>query len=398
MNKIAVYLKFLISGLAFGIANVIPGVSGGTMLVVFGIYDKLTEAISGPKAIFKNFGFLLCFGLGAISGILGFAFVITYLFENFGVQTNMFFIGLILGSVPLVIRTATEKDKIKPLCAIPFIIGLVAVVGLTMLEGTGSAEPYSIVSSSTCEDEIFYHGKITITNNSDRTIDSWSIELTGDTHFDPIAKDAEGAVIEMHKSTMDTIKKLFGADIPDVFNTIRSEEGVQIAPHSEYTFTYMNYGSEINISDMELSVSYSMDVLFFFTMLVALFIAAVAMIIPGVSGSFVMMLLGVYSTVIAAIKDINLLIIIPCAVGALLGIILGARLVSGLIKRHGLMMYSAIMGLVIGSIYAILPSGFGFNLQTGYGFVALFGGILLSLLIDKIGKTDKKENTVNDSK
>ena len=109
MSKFVTYFRFFISGLAFGIANVIPGVSGGTMLVVFGIYDKLTEAISGIKSIFKNFGFLLCFALGAGGGILGFAFIITWLFENFDVQTNMYFIGLILGSVPLIVRTATDK-------------------------------------------------------------------------------------------------------------------------------------------------------------------------------------------------------------------------------------------------------------------------------------------------
>ena len=51
MKNFIQYLRFFITGLAFGIANVIPGVSGGTMLVIFGIYDKLTEAISGIKSI-----------------------------------------------------------------------------------------------------------------------------------------------------------------------------------------------------------------------------------------------------------------------------------------------------------------------------------------------------------
>lgn len=390
MKKIIQYIKVIISGLAFGIANVIPGVSGGTMLVVFGIYDKLTEAISGPKAIIKNIGFLLCFAAGAGTGILGFAFVITYLFENFGVQTNMFFIGLILGSVPLIVRTATVKDKVKPLCIVPFIIGLAAVVGLTMLEGAGTVEPYSFSVNSTQAENMYYSGTVTIKNNSDRTIDKWSIELIGDTFFDDIAKEATGANIVIHHSTMEMIKQIFGVDVPDRFNTIVSEDGVQIAPHSEYTFTYTNFGSEIKFEDMELSVSYAMDVGFFLTMMAALFIAAVAMIIPGVSGSFVMMLLGVYSTVIAAIKDLDFMII-PCAIGAVLGIVLGARLISTLLKKHSLMMYSVIMGLVIGSVYAILPAGFGFNLQTGYGFVALIGGVLLSTLIDKIGKSEPEE-------
>lgn len=96
-------------------------------------------------------------------------------------------------------------------------------------------------------------------------------------------------------------------------------------------------------------------------LLVCAFIAAVAMIIPGLSGSFVMMLLGVYNTVINAIqiKALNFYVIIPVGVGVLLGVILGAKLISTLIKKYKLMVYSVIMGLVIGSVYAILPSGFG---------------------------------------
>lgn len=389
MSKFATYFKFFISGLAFGIANVIPGVSGGTMLVVFGIYDKLTEAISGIKNIFKNIGFLISFALGAGTGILGFAYVITFLFNNFGIQTNMFFIGLILGGVPLIVRTATKDEKIKPLCIVPFILGLAAVVGLAIMEGAGSAEPYSF-SVETVKSDYIYTTEITIKNDSNRAIKEWSIELTGDDFFDPKTKNADGAEIVIHHSTMDKIKNIFG-DVPaNNFNMIESLDDTEIAPNSTYTFTVQN-NTEIKPEDMELSVSYAMSVGFFFTMLIALFIAAVAMIIPGVSGSFVMMLLGVYSTVLAALKDLDFAIIIPCAIGALLGIMLGARLISTLIKKHGLMMYSTIMGLVIGSVYTILPAGFGFNLQTGYGFVCLIFGILLSTIIDKCGKSDAEE-------
>ena len=386
MSKFVTYFRFFISGLAFGIANVIPGVSGGTMLVVFGIYDKLTEAISGIKSIFKNFGFLLCFALGAGGGILGFAFIITWLFENFGVQTNMYFIGLILGSVPLIVRTATEKEKIKPLCILPFVIGLAAVVGLAVLENTNTTEQYSIEVQSELSGYT-ETGTVTIINNSNRTIDSWTIDMLNGQFFDPKSDAGENDII-IKNSLSHMIKECFGEDLPDVHNTIVSGEDVEIPPNSEYSFSYYNPCSvrALTVDDIELTISYKMDVLFFFTMMVALFIAAVAMIIPGVSGSFVMMLLGVYTTVIGAIKDIDLMIIIPCAIGAVLGIMLGARLISTLIKKHGLMMYSAIMGLVIGSVYAILPAGFGFNLSTGYGFVALICGILTSVIIDKVGK------------
>lgn len=391
MSKFSFYLKTFICGLAFGIANVIPGVSGGTMLVVFGIYDKLTEAISGIKTIFKNIGFLISFCLGAGAGILGFAYVITWLFEQFGVQTNMFFIGLILGSVPLIVRTATETEKVKPLCILPFVLGLAAVVGLTMLESSSNTESFSMTESINGDSTT-----ISIINNSDRAIESWSIEIENGGCFD-VGYDITGAEVGVNVSTFDKIKQIFGASISDQLNLITSIKGVEIAPGETYCFSFSNAEADnaikvpFTFSDMSLSVSYKMDIMFFMTMLVALFIAAVAMIIPGVSGSFVMMLLGVYSTVIAALKDFNLMIIIPCAIGAILGIILGAKLISTLLKKYSLMVYSLIMGLVIGSVYAILPQGFGFNLETGYGFVTLFCGVLVSVLIDKMGKPSEEK-------
>lgn len=285
MKKVVSYIKILLCGMIFGVANVIPGVSGGTMLVVFGMYDRLTEAISGIKAIFRNIVFLVFFGVGAGVGILGFAKLLNSLFENFPVQTNMYFIGLILGSIPLVYRLGTEEQKTKPLCLVPLLIAGAVVVGLAVLQNSMG--------------------------------------------------DAEQAA-----------------------------ESVA-----------------------------GFDILMTIKLVVFAFIAAVAMIIPGVSGSFVMMLLGVYQTVISAIQfnALNFYVIIPVAVGVVLGVILGAKIISTLMKKFKLMAYSAIMGLVIGSVYAILPNGFGFNLQTGYGFVCLLFGVLTSILVEKLGDGNKQE-------
>lgn len=280
MKKFIEYLRYFLCGLIFGTANVIPGVSGGTMLVVFGVFDRLTEAISGIKKIFQNFWFLFTFALGAGGGIVLSAFVISSLFENFGVQTNMFFIGLILGGVPLIYKFGTEDKKVKPSCAVPFVIAMAVVIGLTVLE------------------------------------------------------------------KMDVFKLA-----PDV------------------------------VTGFDLVISLKL--------IVCAAIAAVTMIIPGISGSFVMMLLGVYETIIGAIKDMNFYVIIPFAIGAVIGIIGGAKLISMLIKKNKLMVYSALMGLVIGSVYAILPDGFGFNLQTGYGFACALFGVMAATLVEKLGGSEE---------
>lgn len=283
MKKFFEYLRYFLCGLVFGTANVIPGVSGGTMLVVFGIFDRLTDAISGIKKIFQNFRFLFTFALGAGGGIILSAFVISSMFENFGIQTNMFFIGLILGGVPLICKFGTTEKKVTPLCAVPFVIAMAVVIGLTVLEKA------------------------------------------------------------------------------DIF---------KLAPDT--------------VTGFDLVISLKLAA--------CAAIAAVTMIIPGISGSFVMMLLGVYETIIGAIKDMNFFVIIPFALGVVIGIIGGAKLISVLIKKNKLMVYSALMGLVIGSVYAILPEGFGFNLQTGYGFACALFGILAAVLVEKLGSSGEKND------
>lgn len=359
-------------GLVFGIANVIPGVSGGTMLVVFGCYDKVCGALTLDfKEIKKHFKFLVFFGIGAVLGIVGFAFVITWLFSNFPTQTNMFFMGLIIGSVPLILRNATVKDKFRPTCIVPFIIGLAAVVGLAIAEN-GSTDPYSFktaVDGNTTS--------ITIYNDSDRVVDSWEIEI-------PVGLDeraVNGAQTITKYPTEDKIRGILGMAIPHLApNTFVNSDGSEIAPGSNYTFTYDGI---IPVENAELSVSYKMDVPFFLTMMAALFIAAIAMIIPGVSGSFVMLTLGVYTTVIGAVKDLDFAIIIPCAIGAIIGLVFGARLITWLMKKYSLMTYSAILGLVAGSIYVILPAGFGLNIATLVGFVCLAIGAFIAYIVGK---------------
>ncbi|MGN0598196.1 MAG: DUF368 domain-containing protein [Ruminiclostridium sp.] len=364
-------------GIVFGIANIIPGVSGGTMLIVFGCYDKVCGALSlNFKEIKKNIVFLIFFGIGTLIGIVGFSFAITFLFDRFPVPTYLFFMGLILGSIPLIIRNATVKEKFRPSCAFPFVIALVAVLGLTFLE-KNSAEPYTL--SAVMEGNT---AMVTIFNDSDRTVDSWTIEL-------PDGASAEtkvtGAESDTHYSTMDKIKGIFGMKIPALApNMFRNPDGAVIEPHSAYSFTFEN-NSGIDLSTLEIGeISYRMDVPFFLTMVGALFVAAIAMIIPGVSGSFVMMTLGVYTTIIAAIKNFDFGVIIPCAIGAIIGLIFGARLISWALKKWRLMVYSAILGLAAGSLAAIFPVGY--ELSAGViiaAAIAFIAGGALALLIGK---------------
>ncbi len=97
-------------GILVGIANIIPGVSGGTMAVILGIYDKLTESIGdfipNKQKRFTYFMFLSALAIGAAIGVIIFAKIFVFLFANdFSKQlTFLVFAGLILGAIPFIIK------------------------------------------------------------------------------------------------------------------------------------------------------------------------------------------------------------------------------------------------------------------------------------------------------
>lgn len=371
----------IIYGAVFGVANVIPGVSGGTMLVAFGCYDKVCGALALDfKEIKKNIKFLIFFAIGAALGIVGFSNIITLLFEKFPTETYMFFIGLILGSVPLIIRNATIKEKFRPVCAVPFIIALGLVIGLAVLENS-SSDPMPVTEESIGND--YY--EITVTNNSSQTVNEWWLEIEGDRNHDGF-----GGIFDFNSNDESVkvankqgfIDKLMGKSGDDVIVPAGSAE---IKPGESVTFT-------IYVSDYFIltpKYSYTITPMFIATIILASFAAAVAMIIPGVSGSFIMVLLGTYSTVISAVKDFNFAVIIPTAAGVLLGLVFGAKLIRLLLNKARLMVFSAILGMCAGSLYAILPEGFGLNIDTLIGVFALVLGGVISYFVGKNTKVEE---------
>ena len=135
-KKINIDFKTILGGMFVGIANIIPGVSGGTMLVIFNLFDKLAYSISD---IFKKntttrkesilFLFKIIIGCGI--GIIAFAKIIGYTLEHFEAETIFLFMGLILFSVPLIIKDELKKEKFN---IIFFIIGFALIIGLQILQ------------------------------------------------------------------------------------------------------------------------------------------------------------------------------------------------------------------------------------------------------------------------
>lgn len=272
------YIKNIIAGIVIGIANIIPGVSGGTMAVVLGVYDKIIDAISlNINKLKKNWKFILTLGIGMVLGISVVAKLLTWLFENYNVPTQFFFIGLILGSIPLVWKKTTEKSKFKTINIIPFLITLGIMIVMAIM------------------------------------------------------KQGE--------------------------NIVRTELSVTL----------------------------------FITLVLSGAIAAFAMIIPGISGAFLLKALGQYETISAAasIGDFNFAILIPVAIGIVIGLLVGAKLISTLLTKFHQGIYSAILGLIIGSVIQIYPSNFKFNTE---GIIAIFIaiiGFIIPIYMEKIGSKNQ---------
>ena len=124
----------VLRGAVIGLANVIPGVSGGTMMVSMGIYDKLIYSINNLFKKFKEcFKILLPYLVGmALAIVLG-AFALKAAFRDYPLPTNTLFIGLILGSLPFILKEM-KGEKIGWQGVLAFILLFALVVGLKAVE------------------------------------------------------------------------------------------------------------------------------------------------------------------------------------------------------------------------------------------------------------------------
>ena len=140
MDLIILFIK----GIAIGMVNIIPGVSGGTLAVILGIYDKFVNAITfNVKKLWQNKRFVIPLILGLLLGVLIFSKLINILYTKFPFQTNFFFTGLILGSLPmlykLMVNKYAEEEKLSVKEIISIVIcalaGLALIIVFTIMEG-----------------------------------------------------------------------------------------------------------------------------------------------------------------------------------------------------------------------------------------------------------------------
>ena len=251
-------IKNLLKGIVMGIANIIPGVSGGTMAVSMGIYDKLIHCVTHLFKEFKeSMKFLIPIFLGIGIALVGLSFIIEPAFEYFPLQTNCLFIGLIVGGLPAVWQKVKGKG-IKVSYILPFILFFGVVVGLAAIG------------------------------------------------------EKEGAAADLSFSLWSVIR-LFAVGI----------------------------------------------------------IASATMVIPGVSGSMMMLLMGYYNPIVSAIKNFvtalasfdmeGILagcgVLVPMGLGIVVGIFAIAKLIEIIFEKFPIQAFWAIIGLIVASPVAIFLLG-----------------------------------------
>lgn len=244
----------VIKGFIMGIANIIPGVSGGTLALTLGIYERFIGAISHFFSNLKeNIKFLLPIGIGMVLAILTMSNVISTSFDNYPIPTTLFFMGLVIGGIPMLTSKVKKTKETKE-------VSSYVIMSLT----------FALVMILAFSEEIF-GGTL------------------GNASFD------------------------------------------------------------------------NLSVLGYLWLTVVGIIAAATMVIPGVSGSLVLMLLGYYLPIINVIKELthfenlfpNILVAGFFGVGVVIGIVLVAKLIEWLLAKYEKKTYFGVIGFIIASVIAI---------------------------------------------
>lgn len=138
--KVKEFFKSFGMGAGIGVAMIIPGVSGGTIAVLFNVYDKLICAISDLRRDFKNsFFYLLPIVLGALVGLAAMYFPLKYAIEYAPVPTILLFAGLMVGSFPKLFKD-TYKNGVKWTDIFAVILPVIFVVGICFIPSLGQAD------------------------------------------------------------------------------------------------------------------------------------------------------------------------------------------------------------------------------------------------------------------
>lgn len=111
-NKVVDWIVRLLKGILVGVGFITPGLSGGVLAVVFGLYEPLMRFLGNLKEKFgKNVRYFIPVGIGGVIGVVAFSAVVDWAFENYEVQAIWLFIGFIAGTFPSLLKTAGKQGR-----------------------------------------------------------------------------------------------------------------------------------------------------------------------------------------------------------------------------------------------------------------------------------------------
>lgn len=255
-------------GIAIGSGAILPGISSGVLCVIFGIYEKLLDSIlnffNDKK---ENIKFLFPIIIGVGIGILIFSNLLNYFLFQFPIQTKSIFIGLILGSIPSLIKEVNHKANFKFhylfYTLLAFLVGIASVI----------LEKYISASSN---------------------------------------------------------------------------------PNS---FSYLY----LILSGLVMSVG---------------------IIVPGISSTIILMLMGVYSTYLSSVSCLYFPVLIPMGIGLAFGCLFCMKITKFLLNRFYAQTFYSIIGFTLGSIFVLLPD-VGFNLNGLICVLCILLGIYIFNILKK---------------
>ncbi|MDO4546253.1 MAG: DUF368 domain-containing protein [Bacillota bacterium] len=231
----------VVKGTIIGGTMLVPGVSGGSMAIILGIYDKLITSVSSfGKHKLESFLFLLLFVAGGFLGIFLFSRPILYMIQQYPMPMLYFFLGAVAGGIPLILRKAQVRSfSFRGLGYV--MLGVIIVAALSMIP------------------------------------------------------------MESSQSRLET------------------------------------------------------GLLGIFLLMLAGFIAAIALVLPGISVSYLLLIAGLYDETMQAISQFYMPFLIPLGIGLLLGILLTTRLLEKAMLAYPQPTYLMILGFVLGSLIEVFP-------------------------------------------
>ncbi len=263
------FLSSCIKGIVLGAGAILPGISSGVLLVIFGLYETFINRVlnffKNPK---ENFCFFFPIVLGCLIGIILSGNLLIYFFKNYEIQTKYCFIGLILGSLPVLFKQANKKSGFRLHYILYLLFSLIFTLILIFIEQT-----------------------------------------------------------------------------------------LPFFTASNISFVFLCFSG---------------------------FLMSIGVVVPGISSSAILMILGVYDMYLGAISTLNFTILLPMGIGLFLGGLLFLKLIYFLLEKSYAPTHYSIIGFVIGSALVLFP---GFKFTTSH-----FISLILFILCFKIAYKMQKDS------